>query len=62
MASDLITALALVLVIEGALYALFPDAMKRVVLSIADMPAATLRNVGLVAAAVGVAIVWLVRG
>ena len=62
MASDLITALALVLVIEGALYALFPDAMKRVVLNIADMPAATLRNVGLVAAAVGVAIVWLVRG
>jgi len=59
---DLITALALVLVIEGALYALFPDAMKRVVLSIADMPAATLRNVGLVAATVGVAIVWLIRG
>jgi uncharacterized protein YjeT (DUF2065 family) len=59
---DLITALALVLVIEGALYALFPDVMKRVVLSIADMPAATLRNVGLVAATVGVAIVWLIRG
>ncbi len=62
MTLDLITALALVLVIEGALYALFPDAMKRVVLSIADMPAATLRNVGLVAATVGVAIVWLIRG
>jgi len=60
--SDLITALALVLVIEGALYALFPDAMKRIVLRIADMPAATLRNVGLVAATVGVAIVWLIRG
>ncbi len=62
MVSDLITALALVLVIEGALYALFPDAMKRIVLRIADMPAATLRNVGLVAATVGVAIVWLIRG
>ena len=62
MTLDLITALALVLVIEGALYALFPDAMKRVVLSIADMPAAMLRNVGLVAATVGVAIVWLIRG
>lgn len=62
MVSDLITALALVLVIEGALYALFPDAMKRIVLRIADMPAATLRNVGLVAATVGVAFVWLIRG
>ena len=62
MASDLITALALVLVIEGALYALFPDAMKRVVLGIVDMPAATLRNAGLIAASVGVAIVWLMRG
>ncbi len=62
MASDLITALALVLVIEGAMYALFPDAMKRVVTSIADMPAAKLRNVGLIAASVGVAIVWLIRG
>ena len=62
MTSDLVTALALDLVIEGALYALFPDAMKRAVLSIADMPAAMLRNAGLTAAAVGVAIVWLVRG
>ena len=62
MASDLITALALVLVIEGTLYALFPDAMKRAVMSIADMPAPTLRNAGLIASAVGVIIVWLVRG
>ena len=62
MASDLITALALVLVIEGALYALFPDAMKRAVMSIADMPATILRNAGLIAAAVGVTIVWLIRG
>ncbi len=62
MAADLITALALVLVIEGALYALFPDAMKRAVLSIADLPASMLRNAGLVAAVVGVAIVWLIRG
>ena len=62
MAADLITALALVLVIEGALYALFPDAMKRAVLTIADLPASILRNAGLVAAVVGVAIVWLIRG
>lgn len=62
MAADLITALALVLVIEGALYALFPDAMKRMILAIGDMPPATLRNAGLIATVIGVAIVWLVRG
>jgi uncharacterized protein YjeT (DUF2065 family) len=61
-ASDLITALALVLVIEGAVYALFPEAMKRLVLSIVDVAPANLRNAGLIAAVVGVAIVWLVRG
>ena len=62
MASDLITALALVLVIEGALYALFPEAMKRAILGVAEMPPAMLRNAGLVATVAGVAIVWLVRG
>lgn len=62
MATDLITALALVLVIEGALYALFPEAMKRAVMNIAEMPPAMLRNAGLTAAVVGVVIVWLVRG
>ena len=62
MAADLITALALILVIEGALYALFPEAMKRMILSIADMPAGILRNAGLIAAVIGVVIVWLVRG
>ena len=62
MASDLITALALVLVIEGALYALFPEAMKRAILGVAEMPAAMLRNAGLIATVAGVAIVWLIRG
>ncbi len=62
MASDLITALALVLVIEGALYALFPDAMKRMMANIMDMPSEILRNAGLIAAVVGVGIVWLIRG
>ena len=47
---DLLTALALVLVIEGVLYAAFPSGMRRALES------------GLVAAAIGVAAVWLVRG
>ena len=61
MADDLVTALALLLVIEGALYALFPDAMKRMLARMMTMPAATLRTAGIVSAVAGVAIVWLVR-
>lgn len=59
--SDLLTALALVLVIEGLLYAVFPEQMKRAVAAIMSIPAGTLRIAGLAAAVVGVGIVWLVR-
>jgi hypothetical protein len=59
---DLFTALALVLVIEGALYALFPDGMKRMIAVALDIPDVTLRRAGLVLAVVGVALVWLLRG
>ena len=60
--ADLLTALALVLVIEGLLYAVFPESMKRMVVTILSVPPATLRMAGLAAAVVGVGIVWLVRG
>ncbi|MDP6304668.1 MAG: DUF2065 domain-containing protein [Alphaproteobacteria bacterium] len=59
---DLFTALALILVIEGALYALFPEGMKRVIAVALDIPAVTLRRAGLVSAMVGVVLVWLLRG
>ena len=58
---DLSTALALVLVIEGVLYALFPDAMKRLVAQMIGVPAPVLRVVGLVATCLGVGAVWFVR-
>lgn len=60
--SDLVTALGLLLVIEGVLLALFPEPMKRMVAEIVTRPTQALRLGGVVAAAVGVAIVWLVRG
>ena len=60
--ADLLSALGLVLVIEGALYALFPEAMKRMMVLMSGQPAALLRAVGLGAAAMGVVIIWLVRG
>ncbi len=62
MGGDLVAAVALALAIEGALYALFPDAMKRYMARILEQPAATLRTAGVLATALGVGIVWVVRG
>lgn len=58
---DLWTALGLVLVIEGALYALFPDGMKRAAARATTLSTQTLRVAGLAAACVGVIVVWLIR-
>jgi len=60
--SDLATALGLVLVIEGIVLALMPDALKRMAAQILAQPARTLRAVGLLSAALGLVVVWLVRG
>jgi uncharacterized protein YjeT (DUF2065 family) len=59
---DLATALALVFVIEGVLYSLFPDGMRRMVAQVMVLPASALRATGLVAACLGVAAVWFIRG
>lgn len=59
---DLLTALGLVLVIEGVLYALAPDAMRRMAARAALLPSESLRMGGLVATAAGVACVWMLRG
>ena len=58
---DLLTGLALVLVIEGIVYALFPEGMKRVAARAIGVPSQLLRAAGLLAAALGVVIVWLLR-
>jgi uncharacterized protein YjeT (DUF2065 family) len=59
--TDFLTALGLVLVIEGAIYALFPNGMKRMMSVALAQPAARLRAMGLSAAVIGILIVWLVR-
>ena len=61
MATELLTALALVLVIEGIVYALFPEAMKRMLMRVMDTPPGSLRTAGLVSAIIGVIFVWLLR-
>jgi len=62
MLSDILIAFALVFVVEGFLYALFPDAMKRMMEQALTIPASTLRTAGLGAATVGVFLIWLLRG
>jgi uncharacterized protein len=60
--SDMLAAIGLVLAFEGALYALLPNAMKRMAAQALDTPADTLRIMGLASTALGVVIVWLARG
>lgn len=48
-----VLALALVLLIEGLAYGLFPGAMRRVLTLALDMPAETLRQAGLAMALIG---------
>jgi uncharacterized protein YjeT (DUF2065 family) len=59
---QLAIAFALILVIEGTLYALFPHGMKRMLLGMIDVPASALRTAGLTSAIVGVVLVWFMRG
>ena len=59
--SDFLAAIGLVFAIEGILFAAFPLGTKRAMAAALDIPDGRLRIVGLVSAAVGVAIVWLVR-
>lgn len=56
-----LTALALVLVIEGAAYALFPDGIKRMMAAMQELPVSTLRSFGLAAMLTGVIVVLLIR-
>jgi len=60
--ADLATALGLVLVIEGALYALFPEGMQRMMARALELPPAYLRRAGLATAVAGFFVVWLIRG
>jgi len=60
--NDFFAALGLVFVLEGLLFAAFPGAAKRSLATILVTPEAGLRMVGIVSAAFGVVVVWLVRG
>ena len=59
--SELVTALGLVLVIEGIGYALAPGRFKAMMAMAAEIPEDRLRTGGMIAVAVGVVVVWLAR-
>lgn len=59
---DFFSALGLAMVIEGIAYALFPEAMRRMLAKVLTEPQGRLRIVGLLGAAAGVGVVWLARG
>jgi uncharacterized protein YjeT (DUF2065 family) len=59
---DLITALGLLLVIEGIAYALFPNALRKLVQATLELPPKQIQAAALAMAGTGLIIVWLVRG
>lgn len=54
--------MGLVLVVEGLVYGGFPRLAKKLATEVLAMPEHALRIAGLAAIAIGVGIVWLVRG
>jgi uncharacterized protein len=60
--SDFLAALGLVFVLEGLLFAAFPDFAKRAMESVMQAPDNLLRIVGLVSAIFGIALLWIIRG
>lgn len=59
---DLLVAFGLVLVIEGLVWAVAPDTGRRLLELASQTPKSSLQMAGWTAVAVGVGIVWFVRG
>ncbi len=60
--SDLAVGVGLVLVLEGLLWALAPNIAQAMLEIAAQTPKPQLQRSGWIAVALGVAIVWLIRG
>jgi len=59
--NELIVAVGLLFVIEGLLYSIFPDQMKKMMEMMKDIPASKLRAGGLFFALIGFILVWFVK-
>jgi uncharacterized protein YjeT (DUF2065 family) len=62
MSEEFIIAFGLVFVIEGLIWAIFPNLFQKLAVLASDTPEGQLRLSGVMAIAFGVFIVWLVRG
>ena len=60
--AGLLQGVAVVLALEGIVYALAPGIMRRALARMAETPEAALRVGGLAAAGTGVAIAWALQG
>jgi uncharacterized protein YjeT (DUF2065 family) len=58
--AQVLAGLAVVLALEGLLYAAFPAVMRRAVAAIAAVPEQRLRYGGLAAAAIGIGVAWVI--
>jgi uncharacterized protein len=59
---EIVAAIGLILALEGVLCALFPGFVRRMAQHALQTPGDTMRVAGVVSVALGVALVWLVRG
>ncbi len=59
--TDMLTGIALVLVIEGLVYALAPSLVERMLEALRQMPLETRRMLGLVTVVTGVLLLWIAR-
>lgn len=59
--TDFLAALGLAIAIEGLLYAAFPMQMKRAIEMVLGSPDNQIRVIGLIAAAIGLIVLYLVR-
>lgn len=60
--NELVIAIGLMLVLEGLVYSLMPDGMKRMAQDLLKVPDTTLRVFGVGAITAGVILVWLIKG
>ena len=58
---DIATGIAMVLIIEGLVYALAPSLVERLLESLRAMPIETRRTLGLVTVATGLLLLWIFR-
>lgn len=59
---DILTGIALVLVIEGLVYALAPSLVERLLEALREIPVEQRRMLGLLTTLTGVVLLWVLRG